>query len=272
MHISRNDLAAFLPRLEAVTRKAGDIAMSYFRPGQRTAAAVTYKGGGSPVTEADFAVDRFLFEEMRRLAPEAGWLSEETADSEARLSREQLVVVDPIDGTKAFSNGDARWAVSIALVEKGRPTVGVIHAPALGETFTGAAGLGAFLNGAPLLTPPRAGMTGAAIIAPRFLHPELAKLPQKLVIAPRTPSLALRLVDIATGRHDIVIAAPDARDWDIAAADIILHEAGAALSEAEGAPLIYNRRSLARGMLVAAPKPLLDETLTIARTVAEGAY
>jgi len=272
MHPFAADLADFLPRLEAVTRKAGDIAMSYFRLGQRTTAAVSYKGGGSPVTEADFAVDRFLFEEMREMAPEAGWLSEETADSEARLSRDQLIVVDPIDGTKAFSTGDARWAVSIALVDRGRPTAGVIHAPALGQTFTAAVGLGAFLNGAPLSTPPRAQMAGAAIIAPRFLHPELAKLPQKLVIAPRTPSLALRLVDIATGRHDLVIAAPDARDWDIAAADVILQEAGAALREADGAPLVYNRRSLARGMLIAASKPLLDETLSIARTVAEGAY
>lgn len=270
MHLIETDLAAFLPRLEAVTRKAGDIAMAYFRPGQRTSAAVSYKGGGSPVTEADFAVDRFLFEEMRRLIPEAGWLSEETADTEARLSRDQLIVVDPIDGTKAFSNGDARWAVSIALVERGRPTVGVIHAPALGETFTGAAGLGAFLNGARLSAPQRTELDGAAIIAPRFLHAGIARTPHRLVLAPRTPSLALRLVDIATGRHDLVIAAPDARDWDIAAADLILEEAGAALIEPDGAPLAYNRRTLSRGMLIAASKPLLGETLALARAVSEG--
>jgi myo-inositol-1(or 4)-monophosphatase len=270
MQLVETERAAFLSRLEAVTREAGAIAMSYFRPGQRTAAAISYKGGGSPVTEADFAVDRFLFEAMRDLAPQAGWLSEETADTEARLSRDSLIIVDPIDGTHAFSRGDERWAVSIALIEHGRPVAGVIHAPARGETFIGATGLGAFLNGERLTGPSRSAVAGARVIAPRPLHPRIEALPERLVLAPRTPSLALRLVDIAASRHDLVISSPNARDWDIAAADVILEEAGVALEEVEGGPLVYNRRSPTRGMLVAAPKILLDETLAIARTVSKG--
>lgn len=270
MHTNVTDLAAFLSRLEAVTRAAGDVAMSYFRPGERTSATISYKGGGSPVTEADLAVDRFLYEEMRRLTPQAGWLSEETADTEARLARDQIIVVDPIDGTHAFSRGDPRWAVSIALVEGGRPTAGVIHAPALGETFTGAFGLGAYVNGKRLAPAPRASLTGAVIVAPRALHAEFARLPQNFVLAPRTPSLALRLVDVATGRHDLVVASPNSRDWDIAAADIILQETGATLGETEGAPLIYNRRSLARDMLIAAPTSLYDETFALVRAVVDG--
>lgn len=270
MPLTQSDLAAFLSRLEEVARAAGDIAMAYFRPGARTAAAISYKGGGSPVTEADFAVDRFLFEEMRRLAPEAGWLSEETADTAARLSREDIFIVDPIDGTHAFTRGDERWAVSIALVERGRPAAGVIHAPARGETFTAARGLGAFLNGARLTAPSRASLAGALAIAPRPLHDRIAGLPQNIGLAPRTPSLALRLADIAAGRHDLVISSPNARDWDIAAADLILEEAGVALAEVEGGALTYNRPSSKRGMLVAAPKPLIEETLAIARTVSKG--
>lgn len=270
MSLTESELAAFLPRLEAVAREAGDIAMAYFRRGQRTAAAISYKGGGSPVTEADFAVDRFLFEAMRGLAPEAGWLSEETADTNARLSRNSLIIVDPIDGTHAFTRGDDRWAVSIALVEAGRPAVGVIHAPARGETFTGALGLGAFLNGERLTGPTRQGLAGAMVIAPRLLHEPLSRLPQNFVLAPRTPSLALRLVDIAAGRHDLVISSPNARDWDIAAADLILSEAGVELAEVEGGKLVYNRTSSRRDMLVAAPKPFIDETLAIARNVSKG--
>ena len=272
MHSDAADYADFLPRLEAVTREAGRIALSYFRPGQRTAAAISYKHGGSPVTEADYAVDRFLFEEMRKLAPDAGWLSEETADSEDRLARERLIIVDPIDGTSAFTRGDDRWSVSIALVARGRPTVGVVHAPALGETFAAASGLGAFLNGAPLMAPQRRALEGAAVIAPRMLHEAIAAQPQNFVLAPRTPSLALRLVDIAAGRHDMVIAAPNARDWDIAAADVILAEAGAALREPDDAPLVYNRRTLARGMLIAASTPLLNDSLALARTVSKGSF
>lgn len=270
MGLSQTELAAFLPQLESVTRKAGDIAMSYFRPGERTIAEVSYKGGGSPVTEADFAVDRFLFAEMARLAPEAAWLSEESADSADRLTRESLIVVDPIDGTLAFTRGDDRWSVSIALVVRGRPVAGVIHAPALGETYAGAQGLGAFLNDSRLFAPQRTEIAGAALVAPRAMQDRFAAAPQGFVMAPRTPSLALRLADIASGRHDVVVAAPNARDWDIAAADILLAEAGARLSEPEGVALTYNRASLARDMLIAAPVSLFDESLALAREVSKG--
>jgi len=270
MPLAESDLPAFLTRLEAVAREAGDIAMAYFRRGARTAAEISYKGGGSPVTEADFAVDRFLFEKMRGLAPGAGWLSEETADSDDRLSRDCLVIVDPIDGTHAFTRGDERWAVSIALIEGGRPVAGVVHAPAREETFTAARGRGAFLNGERLASATRSALAGALIIAPRPLHARLAALPQNVSIAPRTPSLALRLVDIAAGRHDLVISSPNARDWDIAAADIILREAGVALEEVDGGEITYNRSSSKRGMLVAAPKSLIEDVRNIARTVSEG--
>ncbi|KAF0210701.1 MAG: inositol [Methylocystaceae bacterium] len=258
MGSSQAELAAFLPKLESVTRRAGDIAMAYFRLGEATTAAVSYKGGGSPVTEADFAVDRFLFHEMARIAPEAAWLSEESVDTAERL------------GTLAFSRGDARWSVSIALVVGGRPVAGIIHAPALGETYVGALGLGAFLNGSPLIAPQRAEIAGAALVAPRTMQDRLAASPRGFVMAPRTPSLALRLADIAAGRHDIVVAGPNARDWDIAAADILLAEAGAMLSEPEGVALTYNRASLARDMLIAAPKSLFDDSLALAREVLEG--
>lgn len=259
-----------LPRLEALTRRAGDIALRFFRPGARTIAQISYKNGGSPVTEADFAVDRFLFEETRALAPQAGWLSEETADTAERLSRDSLFVVDPIDGTQAFTRGDDRWCVSVALVERGRPTIGVIHAPALGETYIAARGAGAFVNGERLRAPQHDTLRGARIVAPAWLRDAIMQLPGGYEIAPRKPSLALRLADIAAGRHDVVVAGPNARDWDIAAADILLEEAGARLGEPDGATLTYNRASAARRMLVAAPVSLFDETLAMAHAVSEG--
>jgi myo-inositol-1(or 4)-monophosphatase len=262
--------AHILSRVEAAARSAGEIALRLFRPGERTAARISYKNGGSPVTEADLAVDRYLLEAAGALVPDAGWLSEETADTPARLAQKLLFVVDPIDGTAAYTRGDPSWAVSIALIEDGRPVVGVVHAPALGRTFSGAAGAGAFLNGAPLVTPKREGVAGASVIAPRGLHPALTA--RDLIIAPRIPSLALRLVDIAAGRHDLVITTPNARDWDIAAADVILAEAGAALSEADAEPLVYNRSSLARGMLIAAEKSLMDESVRLARHISEGCF
>jgi len=137
---------ALIPALVDAAVAAGELALRFFRPGAETSADVQHKAGGSPVTEADLLVDGFLREHLGQLLPEAGWLSEETADSHARLDRRRVLIVDPIDGTRGYAAGDARWAVSIALVEDGRPIAGVVHAPAMGETFTAERGGGAFLT------------------------------------------------------------------------------------------------------------------------------
>mgnify|MGYP006265466023 FL=1 len=260
----------FLPHLEKVARNAGDLALGFFNPGERTSADISYKNGGSPVTEADLLVDRFLIQELRRLRPEAAWLSEESTDSDARLANQELIVVDPIDGTTAFARGDARWAISIAYVLAGQPIAGVIHAPALGETFTAASGQGAFVNGRRLMASRRNTLANAAIVAPRSMHAALQSMTHNFILAPRAPSLALRLADVAAGRHDLVIASSNSRDWDIAAADIILREAGYFLSELDQAPLVYNRSQVTRGMLIAAPAPLFNESRALALALSQG--
>ena len=107
--------------------------MRDFRLGERTRAGIEYKHGGSPVTEADLAVDEFLKARLSAQLPEAGWLSEETADDSGRLVQSSLFVVDPIDGTRAFVAGEPRWAVSIALVVDHRPIAGAWTTPAIGR-------------------------------------------------------------------------------------------------------------------------------------------
>jgi myo-inositol-1(or 4)-monophosphatase len=265
-----SDLTELATRLEALAREAGEIAMGFFRPGERTSASVGFKSGGSPVSEADVAVDRFLFEGMASLFPEAGWLSEESADSAERLSRRALVVVDPIDGTTAFVRGDPRWAVSIALVENGRPVAGVVHAPALGKTFSARRSGGAFLNGVAIAVSGRSALEGASLVAPRGLACFLENSAYGFHLEQRKPSLALRIVDVAMGVSDVVIAGPNSRDWDIAAADVILTEAGGVLSELDGGALTYNRPTSRRETLVAAPKALLEESLALAKAAQKG--
>ena len=142
------DASAARDLLASAAREAGALALRYFRPGARTSAQVESKIGGSPVTDADLAADALMKRRLREALPEAGWLSEETADDFERLSRRSLIVVDPIDGTRAFVIGDPHWAVSAALVIDGRPIAGVVHAPALDETYAAARGAGATLNGA----------------------------------------------------------------------------------------------------------------------------
>jgi len=252
--------AAALASLVAAARSAGDVALADFRPGETTRAQVAYKSGNSPVTSADLAVDAHLKAWAATAFPAAAWLSEETADDSARLQSEELLIVDPIDGTRAFVSGDPRWTVSIAWAVNGRPVAGVVHAPALGETYAAALGQPATLNGAPIRAASRATLDGARIGGPKPLIAAVAAAAgAQLVAEPRIPSLAYRLVKVASGGLDVALAGENAHDWDIAGADIVLTQAGAALWDVSGHKLNYNLASARRPALAAAALALLPD-------------
>ncbi|HTR13128.1 MAG TPA: 3'(2'),5'-bisphosphate nucleotidase CysQ [Roseiarcus sp.] len=255
----------------AAAREAGTLALGFFRAGAATSAEVKAKHGGSPVTEADLAVDALLRQRLTAAFPSAGWLSEETADDAARLARRALLVVDPIDGTKAFVAGDARWAVSVALVVDGRPIAGVVHAAALDETYSAARGAGADLNGVALLGCERSDPERMIAAGPKpILEAMAAKLRTKVEIVPRVPSMAYRLCMAARGAVDFAVAAENSHDWDIAAADLILEEAGLNLVEPAGAPLLYNTQHIRRKMLLAAPHTLAPRLIEAFRSASRG--
>lgn len=245
---------------------AGELALRFFRPGATTSADVRHKDGGSPVTEADLIVDAFLRERLRGLMPEAGWLSEETADSPDRLDCRRVLIVDPIDGTRGYAAGDLRWAVSIALVEDGRPIAGVVHAPAMGETFTATRGTGAFVNGAAIRVSACAGFDPATRLAATApTADELHRAGLAFSAQPRIPSLAVRLIGVACGRFDAGVAGDNSHDWDIAAADLILHEAGGRLTDLDGRALLYNQKKTRHGLLLAAPAQIHAQLTEAAR-------
>jgi len=243
----------------------GAIALDYFRPGERTSARIDSKEGGSPVTEADHAVDAFLAQTLGRALPQAGWLSEETIDNPERLARDLVFIVDPIDGTRAFMSGDARWAVCIALVERGRAVAGVVHLPALGQTFVARRGGGAFRNEERIGVSTRASLTGGVIAGPGQMLKEMAAGGMNFRTEPRIPSLAYRFVRVAEGSLDAGLASTNACDWDIAAADVILQEAGGGLIDPHGLSPTYNRPATRHGLLGAAPGQLKDELTAILR-------
>jgi myo-inositol-1(or 4)-monophosphatase len=245
------DARAACDLLASAVREAGALALKYFNPGARTSAHVVTKAGGSPVTEADLAADSLLKRRLQDALPDAGWLSEETVDDFERLSRRRLFVVDPIDGTRAFVIGDPRWAVSAALVVDGRPIAGVVYAPALDETYAATRGWGATFNGTTLAVEPAWPPRSAAGPKP-IIQAIAAELGAQIEIAPRVPSLAYRLCMAARGAVDFALAAENSHDWDIAAADIFLEEAGARLIDASGERLRYNARQVHRGALLAA--------------------
>lgn len=230
--------------------EAGALALDLFRPGAQTVARTWSKSGGSPVTEADIGVDTFLRVRLSALLPEAAWLSEETVDDALRLSHRFVWVVDPIDGTRAFMSGSPDWAVCVALLDAGEPVLGIVHAPACDATYTALRGGGAKRSGDTIRTSPAGSLTGARIAGPKPMLDALAQFEQ-FEAAAKIPSLALRLTRIADGTIDAGLISSDARDWDLAAADLVLSEAGGRLSDATGGAVAYNRPTPVHGMLIA---------------------
>ena len=266
-----SDRQAILELFLDAAHVAGDMALSYFRLGAPTAARVDYKAGGSPVTEADLSVDRYLRDRLCAAVPDAAWLSEETADDLARLDHDHVLVVDPIDGTRSFAGGDPHWAVSIALVSHGQAVVGVVVAPALSDTYGAMLGGGARRNGKPIMATQRADLAGARLSAPSgFIKPLAAAQP--ITLLPKISSLACRFAAVAAGDIDAAVASPNAHDWDLAGVDVLLQEAGGLLTAGDGLPLNYNRRIPRHQTLYGAGRPLQPSLVSAGRrTLGAGA-
>ncbi len=240
-------------RLEAIVREAGRIALSRW-PGHGHTLETWEKQPGNPVSAADMAVDSFLKRELGLLLPSAGWLSEETVDAPERLGDDGLGegllwLVDPIDGTRDFIRGRSGWSVSVALVSAGRPLLGMLDAPARGEFWHGEAGRGSWRNGTRLVASTRDALTGARV--PAHALPQADK---DLTLVDQPNSIALRMAMVAADEADLVATLRWGYEWDIGAAALIAREAGAAVSDAFGQPLGYNKRDpRAFGLLVCAP-------------------
>ncbi len=206
------------------------------------------------MTNADLEVDGLLRRTLTEARPDYGWLSEETLDDESRLKARRTFVVDPIDGTIAYVKGRPWWAVSIGVVEDGVPVAGVLYAPAVGEVYDAAAGGGARLNGQAIRVGGREALEGAALLAdaPTLRRPDWPiPWPDDLVIERRN-SVAYRMALAAAGAFDAVVALSSKCDWDLAAADLIVREAGGVSTDHRGRPFVYNQPSARKRSLVTA--------------------
>lgn len=242
------DLADITARLAGVVREAGAVALTKFRVPLKS----WMKGNASPVCEADIAVDELLRQRLAVPDPSYGWLSEESVDDFSRLQARRVWIVDPIDGTRAFIAGRDDWCIAAALVEDGRPIVGALYAPVDDALFLASRNGGATLNGEPMHPRDAPDLDGAVAAGPpRRLEMLVAAYPQ-IKPAPKVHSLALRLARVAVGTLDVAIAGANSHDWDIAAADLIVHEAGGLLTGLDERPPIYNRADPRHGVLIAA--------------------
>ena len=252
---------ADLALIEEAVRDAGAIARKFYRGSYRQWS----KDKGQPVTECDLAIDRFLSGRLGAARPDYGWLSEETEDNPERCKVGTLFIVDPIDGTVAFLKGQPHFTICAAVVTNGRPTVAAIYNPVTGECFTALSAQGAHLNGKRIHVTARTELEGARILGPKTTFERTGQsaggLSWPTMHVEARNSVAYRLALVACGGFDATVALSAKHDWDLAAGDLIVQEAGGLVSTHTGAPLRYNGPEPIQPSLVAAGPSLQVQIL-----------
>lgn len=230
-----------LARIVAAVEEAGAVIR-----GARPAAAV----GAGTVTAADRLTDAFLRERLLALRS-CAWLSEETPDSTARLTHNEVWIVDPLDGTREFVRGIPEYTVSVALVVERMPELAVVHNPVSGETYSAMRGAGAFCGAAPLHV--REGIRLEASRA-EVEQGEFEPFRAAWCIRP-VGSIAGKLAHVAAGRAAVTLSRGPKHEWDVCAGVLLVREAGGRVSDLHGRPLLFNRPiPLIDGILAGAPR------------------
>lgn len=243
--------------LKKTMLKAGRLAMELLANGVKQ----WNKPDGSLVTEADLAIDQLLRTELMGARPDYGWLSEETPDDLKRTRASRCWIVDPIDGTRSFARGGDTWCIGVALAEHGRPIVSCVYHPQRGRLYRAALGQGSFHNDERLTISDKSDLEDARIMGAKTLTKPLEMHGAVTVAAADTPLLA-RLAMLASGELDGVLSLAPKADWDLAAGELLVTEAGGVASGVEGERLVYNRQDRQQpGLVAAAPsrhKLILD--------------
>ena len=233
------------------------------------------KSDHSPVTSADLAVNQILHDRLATRFPEDGWLSEETADNEERLSRKRVWIVDPIDGTRSFVRGLPEFCLSVALVENGLPAVAAIFNPATGEFFSAIRGRGLRVehrsdsDHPPFTSSERP----VALVNPWELRVgRLEGLQAHLHCRP-IGSIAYALALVAAGQADAVITLTGGNEWDIAAGVLLVEESGGRATSAAGHPVTFNRADprLPGTLAIGSDLPIPARTHLIQQSIAAAA-
>lgn len=247
-----------LEQLIPVARAAGDVILEVYR----SDFDVRDKRDASPVTAADERAEALILPALARLAADVPVVAEEAVESgDVPAVDRRFWLVDPLDGTKEFITRNGEFTVNIALIEDGRPVLGVVLAPALGRLFAGAVGGGAFVEDADgrrqitVRRPPSAGLT---VVASRS-HGDAAALDAFLkdyrVAELRSAGSSLKLCLIAAGEADLYPRLGRTMEWDIAAGHAVLAAAGGTVTDIAGAPLRYGKAGFENPHFVARGLP-----------------
>ena len=252
-----SDLALLIRAAE----KAGEIASAFW---QQDPQIWDKPADAGPVTEADLAVDKMLLEMLPAARPDYGWLSEETEDTDARLSHQRVFILDPIDGTRAFIDGKRTWAHSFAISNGDQIETAVVALPQRGKIYAATRGGGATLNGQPIKASPRTDLCGACTLAARSTFEDRywpGKVPQ--IERHFRSSLAYRLCLVAEGRFDAMITLRDSWEWDVAAGTLIATEAGVVVTDRDGAGVVFNQPGAKGPGIMALAPGIADEVIAL---------
>jgi 3'(2'), 5'-bisphosphate nucleotidase len=234
-----------LAPLLALAARAADEIMAVYG----TEFTVDVKADDSPLTEADARAHRVLCEGLVALTPDIPVLSEESAAVPwaERQRWGTYWLVDPLDGTKEFVKRNGEFTVNVALIERGRPIVGVVHLPATGVAYCGTEGVGAWkrVGAGPL---ERIGVQRPAAAPPRVVasrsHRGEALDAWLVALGPHeivSVGSSLKFCVVAEGGADLYPRLGPTMEWDTAAGQCVAECAGAQVLDAAGAPLRYNR-------------------------------
>jgi myo-inositol-1(or 4)-monophosphatase len=223
-------------------------------------------GDFNPLTQADLEADAYIKEVLRGAFPDYGWLSEETVDSPERLDKEAVWIVDPIDGTREFVQGLPEYVVSIALVEKGEPVVGVIFNPVTDDLYAAVKGGGTHLNGKRVFCSEVSDISQASLTVSRSEDRRGEIDPYRDSIGQIKPmgSVAYKLALVSGGQADFNISVQPKNEWDVVAGDLLVREAGGHMLDLDGKVRLYNQKDpLINGGLAAGPTELVAAFLAL---------
>jgi 3'(2'), 5'-bisphosphate nucleotidase len=241
-----SDPNQLLLEVTALAREAGRAILEVYA----SAFSVTEKEDRSPLTEADLRSEKLILAGLRRIAPEIPVLSEESGQVPYATRRgwSRLWVVDPLDGTKEFVQRNGEFTVNIALVDNHRPVLGIVHAPVLERDYFACEGIGAFRSDAQTAARPlrvqKRGTGPVRVVGSRShrgssLDAFLARVgPHEFVEV----GSSLKLCLVAEGQADVYPRLGPTSEWDTAAGQCVLEQAGGAVVKLDGLPLDYNAR------------------------------
>ncbi len=230
---------------KSLARDAGRILMEFYASG----AKVQWKGHDDPVTAADHAANEMLVRELSRHFPSDAVLSEEFPDDLARLDKDRVWMVDPMDGTKQFIERIGEFAVMIGLAVEGEAKLGVVYHPSPDRMYYAAPAIGAFVEekwSTRRLRVTQLGDPSRMIAAMSRSHhsPKVDVILERLGVTGRLRhgSVGLKFGLIAEGRvHLYVHAGVRTNQWDTCGPEAILLEAGGVITDLNGDPMRYNR-------------------------------